>query len=340
MMNTKAVLDAQVEILYNGSVSFIAEVDSEYSFDRLNFIIDDNVTWIRNTLDPVRYTFPLTTGHHLLRWVYTKDFSVDYGYDTAMIYMIEVLGMSDASDYCDFCPAGTTSEAHATDCNECPINTYTSEPASSECLACPPNQYAYPGDSFCSDRDPCTADDYQSYHTSCTAQHVRTKVYEWKEPKICDSESSSSVQLPPTEENLPCAPCNPGEYRHLDDCLICQPGYYSTGGSQSECLPCDPGSHAPKQLSIFTWDEWPANTTSSCYGQCGSPAWRLASTYADSGTEHGGMVDVYLTIPVNIEAEPYGSVSYTYSLNYTGWVYLELRDDADFFIFKLEFGYS
>lgn len=72
---------------------------------------------------------------------------------------------------------------------------------SSACKPCPSSEYAYPGSASCTPRQPCTESDYYFRFTPCEAPGVRSKIYEFLQPVICDYEHFT---LPPNEHGLEC----------------------------------------------------------------------------------------------------------------------------------------
>ncbi|NVN93678.1 MAG: T9SS type A sorting domain-containing protein [Bacteroidetes bacterium] len=78
-----------LNVLGNDSVSFYRKVSSEPGYDFLNFTIDGNLIdkWSgENSWAKVSY--PITTGNHLLSWVYEKDNSTVSGSDCAWVDFI------------------------------------------------------------------------------------------------------------------------------------------------------------------------------------------------------------------------------------------------------------
>jgi len=305
-------------------------VDSEYTYDKFFFVIDDKAVWIENTIAPVISSFPLSIGHHRLKWIYSKDSSLDVGSDSTTIWYIQITGLFDHSDYCNLCKPGTTSTIGSSDCTECLLNQYNSLSGSSTCYDCPANQYSFPGDTNCTDKLECTSDDWQEFYTECSAFN-RTKYYRWIQPQIC---LNTTLQLPDQEPNHPCEDCNPGQYRDDDACHFCPAGEYTTeSGTQSTCEQCPIGHYTPKQLNLNTWNDWPNNSVTTCTGECGATAWRLRSTHIDSGTNHGAPVSSSFTIPVIIETWPHGTVQYNFTLACpsSSWCYLKFLMELHYF---------
>jgi len=322
---TRSVLETNVNLNHNGSVAFNVSVEGEVIYDVLTFEVDGNIiqTYPNSVGKVLQYRVPLAQGYHVLRWLYSKDRDTNYGADHAAIYMIEVLALSEHSDFCTTCVAGTFSGAGATDCTLCPFGTHSSEDGSAFCAPCADDEYAIRGAVNCSKRLDCTRNDMQALYTECNENGERTLTYKWIEPRIC---KIVDVTLPERQEGLPCAPCNPGQYRSGSICVFCPEGQWSQG-DQEACQPCLAGSYAPKQAYLNTWDSWPLGTVTECEDDCGPENWRLRGTYIDSGEGHGIRAEVSLTMPFEIDSEQ-GSVMYEYSLSNCGACGLQLYDNS------------
>jgi hypothetical protein len=72
-----------------GNVTFRVRVSSEAGFDLLRFYVDGELktTWSGTAATgwQMSPTYPLTLGHHVLRWEYGKDASLSVGQDAAFI---------------------------------------------------------------------------------------------------------------------------------------------------------------------------------------------------------------------------------------------------------------
>jgi hypothetical protein len=155
--------------------------------------------------------------------------------------MLEIGGITNAVPVCTPCSVGTyASESGVEDCQACGLNTYANVTGLSECLPCADSEYSYAGAVNCIPRLPCTTNDYEAYYTPCVSPGVRTLEYRWIEPLICDN---TSVPLPTTQPNQPCALCNPGTIRNTNDftCTPCPDGQWSSLGATS-CGVCPPVS--------------------------------------------------------------------------------------------------
>ncbi|MCK4678897.1 MAG: T9SS type A sorting domain-containing protein [Bacteroidales bacterium] len=75
-----------LEVLNDDSISFFRKVSSEANYDYLQFYIDNNKVgeWAGES-DWLRVVFPVSTGEHTFKWVYSKDYSVANGEDCAWI---------------------------------------------------------------------------------------------------------------------------------------------------------------------------------------------------------------------------------------------------------------
>ncbi|MCF6250463.1 MAG: FG-GAP-like repeat-containing protein [Methylococcaceae bacterium] len=93
-----------------GHVSFWYFLSSESCCDELIFSIDGvPQSYLAQTNDWAKASFPVTAGNHMFDWTYSKDGSKSEGYDTAWVDAIEFSGPLDsdadgASDALDNCP--------------------------------------------------------------------------------------------------------------------------------------------------------------------------------------------------------------------------------------------
>ena len=197
------------QLIEPGSITFTAEVDSEPGFDGLRFELGPN----RKVEIPITgeldlYTFNLTAGAHVLRWVYYKDDLWSSGEDMAIISSIEIEGIRYADEKCTQCAPGSFQDQPGQPkCKKCSLNNV---PAANfaTCQPCPTLQYSFPGDPTCRDRPgkragcmpcacrypsnyslikACTADDFEVSYTSCVGPVPghRQQRYEWVQPQIC-----------------------------------------------------------------------------------------------------------------------------------------------------------
>ncbi|MBL7032864.1 MAG: hypothetical protein ISR91_01855 [Candidatus Delongbacteria bacterium] len=84
--NQTSVLQVTVDVVAPGDISFQYKVSSEANYDYLIFKIDDMVqaSWAGEE-GWSEYSCPLTTGEHLLSWIFDKDNSVSHGSDCGWI---------------------------------------------------------------------------------------------------------------------------------------------------------------------------------------------------------------------------------------------------------------
>jgi len=71
----------------NGSLTFEYRVDAESGYDAM-FVDVDGVTKfgpVSHQLDYARHTLVLSSGFHVVRWRYAKDFSLSEGADRAFL---------------------------------------------------------------------------------------------------------------------------------------------------------------------------------------------------------------------------------------------------------------
>ncbi len=86
-----SVMEAELNILSAGDISFYKKVSSESGYDFLKFYIDgaqQGSSW-SGTVNWSQETFSATTGIHTFKWVYSKDGSVSSGSDCAWVDYIE-----------------------------------------------------------------------------------------------------------------------------------------------------------------------------------------------------------------------------------------------------------
>ena len=90
--NQTSELSIELNILYEGEISFWAKTSSEQSgtgniYDYLEFYIDDEAAELNigGELDWTEYTVDIPVGEHSLRWVYQKDGAQSSGQDCAWL---------------------------------------------------------------------------------------------------------------------------------------------------------------------------------------------------------------------------------------------------------------
>ena len=72
--NANSDMTLEVDIDKDGEISFFAKISSESSWDKGHFYIDSvEKKEFSGECDWTEYRFPITAGHHTLRWRYSKD---------------------------------------------------------------------------------------------------------------------------------------------------------------------------------------------------------------------------------------------------------------------------
>ncbi|ELR19048.1 uncharacterized protein ACA1_236060 [Acanthamoeba castellanii str. Neff] len=297
----QSALEASLNFIEAGDVTFTFQVSSEAGADVLRFFVD-GVMLMDLQSDVTRFTtrtFSVSRGNHLLLWTYAKDEGQSKGLDKAVLSVIEIKGLRYAQDgECSKCPPGTTSQAGAGDCEMCPANYVAAEAGSSACEPCPSDEYALPGSTYCWPRAPCHEHSYHYVYSECV-NGSRSKVLEWFQPVICNT---SSIDPPLRVDGLPCVTkCPAGEHKPegSDTCRACADGYYSRSGGR--CEACRPGEVALRSLHFknFTrWEDLPGLST-YCSGRCTS-GWLLHDTHAESGHGHGRYAQSTLQLVVQV----------------------------------------
>lgn len=91
--NQSSELRIRMFVIQPGEISFYRKVSSESGYDYLRFYVDEMKLgeWSGN-LDWELATAEIPEGEHLLKWVYIKDYSVNYGEDCAWIDYITFPG--------------------------------------------------------------------------------------------------------------------------------------------------------------------------------------------------------------------------------------------------------
>jgi hypothetical protein len=87
--NQSSSFSITLDVLGNDSISFYRKVSSESGYDFLNFSIDGNLIekW-SGVKSWEKVSYPISTGTHLLSWVYEKDNSTISGSDCAWVDFI------------------------------------------------------------------------------------------------------------------------------------------------------------------------------------------------------------------------------------------------------------
>ena len=225
------------------------------------------------------------------------------GHETlaATVDYLEVLGTDYNAKECFQCPSGY-SNAGASSCDICPINTYlVTTSGVNSCQDCPHGKYAPAGsvgEAACLPMAACTLHDYTAIYSQCINNQTN-RTYSWIEPEICDQ---TALSLPAPQINLPCEACSPGmrygskgEVGEME-CQWCPAGEaLKEGRIGEECERCAAGEYARKVLNYSGFAEMPRQMTTYC--QIGkescklSEGWipietALSTVTANSGSSH------------------------------------------------------
>lgn len=81
-----SVMQINMNVLANDTISFYRKVSSEDGYDYLQFYIDGNKQeeWT-GTADWGKVAYPVTSGTHTFKWIYSKDYSTASGSDCAWV---------------------------------------------------------------------------------------------------------------------------------------------------------------------------------------------------------------------------------------------------------------
>ena len=80
----------QTTVTGPGTLKFRWKVSSEKDYDFLRFYIDgDQKAQISGHVDWKQMTYSISGGSHTLKWAYTKDYSMNEGYDTGWVDKLE-----------------------------------------------------------------------------------------------------------------------------------------------------------------------------------------------------------------------------------------------------------
>lgn len=84
--NATSSMQKTVNVTQASSISFFRKVSTEASYDFLEFYIDNVLKdeWSGNQ-DWDEFSYPVTTGNHTFKWVYTKDVAVTGGSDAVWV---------------------------------------------------------------------------------------------------------------------------------------------------------------------------------------------------------------------------------------------------------------
>jgi hypothetical protein len=314
-----SILEATVNLVRAGSVSFSYFVSAEEGFDGLIFLVDQSTVdanatsaqlpLVSNTPQLANLTVPLSAGVHTLTWKYVKDFVTDRGQDMAYIKNVVIMGTAYADETCAACPSGTFSNGmQRSVCNLCPQDTIAAAAGSTFCTPCDPDtEFSYPGATVCETRALCTAADYVSTFSDCTNDpqfadgYSRRRTFAWLQPKVCNS--LAGVPLPQSDK-VACRVCPAGFRRAGGDpvCRACPAGTAGGGGASTVCNPCAVGEAAQRQFLLdSSFLAFPNEMSTQCIGEeCASNGWRILSDGIGSGTGHGNVVQSVLTWDINV----------------------------------------
>ena len=310
------------QFVRDGSVTFEYRVDAERGFDFFTFEIDEEakIDRVSQQLSYVKVSFPVTTGTHIFRWKYTKDFSLSYGDDTVFLRLIEVTGTAFADSSCTPCSAGFfASRMGSSSCTPCPANTAAPNSGSAVCPACGRDEYSFLGSTRCYPSQPCQQSDVVTYYSSCFTNNTRSQYYYYQTPKICSEFLGGAYTKPSDRYNLSCAPCSPGWQRNTQTgmCESCPTNTYSLGTGDA-CTACPTGYAGRRDFFWTNFEELPNPAIASamgCTGECGTNGWRLGSGYIDSGVGHGAYSDVFFSLNVTTVSDAYISYNFSFECN-------------------------
>lgn len=277
------------------------------------------LTRISQQLTFTTFTVNVTTGVHVFKWKYSKDFSVSYGDDGAFLRLVEVTGTSFADTACTPCSAGAfANKTGSSTCSLCPGGTSSENPGARQCTPCRANEYSFPGASRCYPSPPCQQADVITYYSGCFANQTRAQYYYYQTPQICSENLSGAYRKPADRYDLACAPCAPGTQRNEQNgqCESCPTNTYSPGNNQ-RCEPC-PTGHAGRR--DFIWNNFdelpPASVPASmaCTGDCGTNGWRLSGKgYIDSGINHGAYALSSFSLDLNVVNDGYVQFNFAFA---------------------------
>lgn len=212
-----STLELSTTFVKDGTLSFSYRVTAEANFDYFSFEMDENILIEKVSIQRefVTFTVNVTSGVHIFKWRYSKDFILSDGEDRVFIKDITIAGNRWTDSSCIECPVGTYSDKEGqSQCQFCPPDTYSNVTGTVTCEACPEKEYAFSGSTKCTPRPICKQTDSYTLYTECTPKEgggsSRDKLYFWLEPKICDDKHEDAYKLPNNLTDIQCAPCNPG----------------------------------------------------------------------------------------------------------------------------------
>ncbi|XP_028517475.1 UPF0577 protein KIAA1324-like [Exaiptasia diaphana] len=277
--------------------------------------------WVEKKID-------LKAGRNLITWeVSALTYGSHERRDPVYISEIEIQGVAYTSE-CQMCEEGYFAKDEGSAfCEICPKNTM-SVAGASKCSKCNEvTEYSAPGSKNCSERKPCTQQDYYDTRTACNGDHKTQVKYKWIEPKICRDDVQGAVKLPASGAMEECPPCNPGMKVNGTGCVFCPANQFSDG--IKECKPCPVSTSPMYGYDIKWWRSIPPNMKASCFsiserGCTSRIGWQPHGNYISSGINHGD--DVYLLLklttkgfgPPQGKAGVYGMVTFVFEMDCEG----------------------
>ncbi|CAH3117900.1 unnamed protein product [Porites lobata] len=251
----------------------------------------------------------LKAGRNVIIWQAT---AITYDYEDqdsrrepVYIKSIEIQGVSYTSE-CTPCEAGFYNDQEAQgSCKMCPVNTF-SAPGALECSKCNEvTEYAGRGAKNCSQRKPCTQQDYYDIRTACDDQGKTEVKYMWVEPKICREDVDGAIKLPASGEKQDCPPCNPGMHQNStgnNQCVYCPANHFSDG--KVDCKECAVSTEAVYGYHMRWWHTIPEPLKASCFsmsdrGCTSKQGWQPRKNFLDSGINQAD--DVYMSLRLSVK---------------------------------------
>ncbi|KAK3733694.1 hypothetical protein QZH41_008482, partial [Actinostola sp. cb2023] len=287
-------------------------------------------TYPQNTLENEwqEKKIALKAGRNLITWeVSALTYGTHEKRDPVYIGEIEIQGVAYTSE-CQMCDPGTFAKDEGSAfCNVCPKNTM-SIVGSSKCSKCNEvTEYSAIGSKNCSERKPCTQQDYYDTRSACDSDRKTQIKYQWIEPKICRDDIKGAVKLPASGAKEDCPPCNPGMKVNDTGCIFCPTNHFSDG--IKECKACPVSTSPVYGYDIKWWRNIPPNMRASCFsisdrGCTSRQGWQPHGTYISSGINHAD--DVYLVLKLTSKgfgapqgkAGAYGMVTFVFELDCEG----------------------
>ncbi|XP_068712559.1 endosome/lysosome-associated apoptosis and autophagy regulator family member 2-like isoform X1 [Montipora foliosa] len=271
----------------------------------------------------------LKAGRNVIVWQASAiTYSDDSGTrDPVYIKDIEIQGVSYTSE-CTPCDAGFYNNLEGQgSCKMCSVNTFSSGGAT-ECSKCNEvTEYAGRGAKNCTQRKPCTEQDYYEIRTACDSEHKTQVKYQWIEPKICQDDIQGAKELPASGAKEECPPCNPGMHLNGSKCVFCPVNHFSNG--TGDCKKCAVSTEPVYGYHFKWWREIPDAIYASCFsmsdrGCTSKRGWQPRGVYLDSGINQAEDVFMRLRIHVNgfgshegiVAPKPgqYGEITFTFEL--------------------------